>query len=116
MLYYKFERIFNARRIFKPFSYLQKAGFSGNFASRIKNERVSRLELKQLERLCLLLRCTPNDLMEWIPEENTDFEKNHPLNDLRKRTDQIDLLNIINSIPLGKLDKIEQMINEELNK
>ena len=68
MLYYNFDRIFRARAIDRPFSYLQKAGFSPNFASRIKNNRVSRLNLLQMERLCLLLKCTPLDFMEWKPE------------------------------------------------
>lgn len=115
MLKYNFERIIKARGIEKPFTYFQNAGFSDNFASKIKNNRISRLENKQLERLCLLLKCTPNDLMEWTPDSNTDFDEKHPMHILRKTKTDIDLLKTINSVPLGQLERIEQLIKNEIN-
>jgi len=39
--------MFKARGIDKPFAFLQKAGFSDNFSSKIKNNRVSRLDLNR---------------------------------------------------------------------
>jgi len=116
MIIYRFDRIFKARGIDKPFALLQKAGFSANFSSKIKNSRVSRLSLKQIERLCLLLKCTPNDLMAWIPDKDEHYSDNHPLNELRMSESEIDMVKIINSIPLGKLELIEQLIKKELEK
>lgn len=116
MLIYRFDRIFKARGIAHPFTYLRNAGFSDTLASRIKNNKVKRLGMIHLEKLCILLKCTPNDVVAWVPDSKTDIEADHPLNSLRQTDTEIDLVKTINSIPLGKLEKIEQLIKDELNK
>lgn len=116
MIKYNFERIFKARGISRPFSFLKANNFSDNFASRIKNNRVARLDMKHLERLCLLLKCTPNDIMEWNPESNTDYDASHPLNEIRRTINEVDLVKTISSIPLGKLEEIENLIKEKIEK
>ena len=113
MLQYNFNRIFKAKGIDKPFSYLKQAGFSDNFSTNVKNDRINRLSLDLLERLCLKLGCTPNDFLEWTPEKDTVLDNNHPLNEL-KRTDKIlDLTRTLNSLPLSKLEEIEKIINDK---
>jgi len=114
MIKYNFERIFKARGIARPFSFLQKNGFSDNFASRIKNNKVARLNPQHLERLCLLLKCTPNDLMEWIPDDISVIDDAHPLNEIRRPSAEIDLVRTINSIPLGKIEEIENIIRAHI--
>ena len=114
MIEYNFERIFKARGINKPFTYLVKAGFSDNFATKIKNHRVKRIGLKELEKLCIILRCTPNDFFEWTPDANDKTDKEHPLNVIRKSDKVIDLTKTLNSIPLGELEEIEAIINEKI--
>ena len=116
MIKYNFERIFRARGIARPFSFLQRNGFSDNFASRINNNRVARLDMKQLERLCLLLKCTPNDIMEWNPESVTDLDKSHPLNEIRRPIAEVDMVKTISSIPLCQLEEIENLIKEQIEK
>lgn len=116
MIVYRFDRLFKARGIERPFTFLQQAGFSMNFASKIKNNRVSRLNMKQMEKLCLLLKCTPNDMMAWIPDKNAPYDDDVPLAALRMSETEIDMVKTINSIPLGKLERIEQLIREELKK
>lgn len=114
MIRYNFDRMFKARGIIKPFTYLTKAGFSDNFATKIKNDRVRRIGLVELEKLCLLLRCTPNDFYEWIPDDDTRMDKDHPLQSIRKSDKVFDLTKTLNSVPLGELDKIEELINERI--
>lgn len=115
MLRYNFKRIFKARGIEKPFTFLRKAGFSENFASRVKNNRVARLNLEYIEKLCILLNCTPNDLMEWTPDQSNNIDKNHPLYKIQKPTKIIDITKILNAVPIEKLDEIESIINDKLN-
>ncbi len=116
MLKYNFYRIFKARGIEKPHAYLRKAGFSDNFASKIKNSKTRRIELNELERLCLLLRCTPNDFLEWIPESNTDISDNHPMNNMKKPEHEVDFVKTLNEVPLGKLEELEQILKKHLGK
>jgi len=114
MLNYNFDRVFRARGIDKPFTYLKKAGFSDNFASKVKNNRVSRLNLKEIERICIVLKCTPNDIMEWQPVSDNETIESHPLSELRKTVTDVDLVKTISSIPLGQVGRIEKLIKEEI--
>ena len=115
MITYNFDRIFKARGIERPFSYLRQAGFSDNFATKIKNNRVARLNLKEIERLCIVLKCTPNDLYEWEPDKDSQIEKDHPIYTIKKSEKTINLTKLMNSVPLGQLDAIEKLIHETLN-
>jgi DNA-binding Xre family transcriptional regulator len=116
MLTYNFERVFKAKGIDRPFTFLRQAGFSDNFATKVKNNRVSRLDLRLLERLCLKLGCSPNDFMEWTPDKDQVVDKNHPINVIKKTDKIIDMTKTLNSVPLSKLEEIERLINEQLNK
>ncbi|MGQ1787464.1 MULTISPECIES: helix-turn-helix domain-containing protein [unclassified Saccharicrinis] len=116
MLRYNFKRVFRARGIEKVHAYLRKAGFSDNFATKIKNNNAKRLELKDVERLCLALRCTPNDFMEWTPEPNTEISENHPMNNLKKPKHEVDFVKTLNEVPLGKLEELDRILKEHLSK
>ena len=113
-LTFNFSRIFKARGIDKPFSFLVNIGYSDNFATRIVNNRIKRLDLVNIEKLCELLQCTPNDLLEWIPDSNDKINDNHPLNLIKRNDKVIQLTKILNSIPLDKLNEIERVINNEI--
>lgn len=116
MITYNFDRIFKARAIERPFTFLRKAGFSDNFATKIKNNKVLRLNLIEIERLCIVLRCTPNDFYIWEPDNDNNVDKEHPINLIKKSDKAINLSKILNSIPLGQLDEIEKLINQEIMK
>ncbi len=114
MLRYNFSRILKARGIEKPVGYLKNAEFSDNFAIKVKNNRVVRINLRELERLCLVLQCTPNDFYEWIPDKDVQTDPNHPLNAVKKSEKVIDLTKMLNSIPLGYLEDIQSVIEEKM--
>lgn len=116
MLHYHFDRIFKARGIEKPFTFLVSAGISRQFASKIYNNKVKRLNFDVMERLCVLLNCTPNDFMEWIPDKNTNVPEDHALRMLEKPDKPIDFTQKLNAIPLGKIDDISQLIDEYLKR
>ena len=116
MLIYNFTRVFKSRGIDRPFSFLVKHGYSNNFATRVANSRVSRLNLTELEKLCVMLQCTPNDLMQWIPGSSDNDNDEHPLAPLKRNNKVVELTKILNSIPLDKLDDIESIIKKEIEK
>ena len=76
MLKFNFQRILKARGIEKPYSYLVQEGFSRNIAVRMNTGKMKTMDLQGLEKLCERFECTPNDLLEWVPERYvTDTEK-----------------------------------------
>ena len=114
MLRYNFDRIFKARGITRPFTYLMQSGFSDNIATKLKNNRAKRLDLETVERLCLLFKCTPNDLMEWIPDKDFENDGEHPLNAIRQSNKELDIARTLSSIPLARLEEIDELIREKL--
>jgi DNA-binding Xre family transcriptional regulator len=109
-----FERIFKARGIHKPFAFLKRAGFSDSFASKVKNNRVSRLDLRMIERLCIAFRCAPHDLMEWIPDSDSDVDAAHPISVIRRSDKLIDITKTLNNIPLNQLDEVDELIKQHV--
>lgn len=112
MLKYNFAKVFKARSVDRPFTYLRQAGFSDNFATKVKNNRVKRLNLDLLERLCLSLNCTPNDFMEWSPDKDQMDYKDSALNELKRADKILELTRSLNLLPLSKLEVIERLIDE----
>jgi DNA-binding Xre family transcriptional regulator len=116
MLTFNFTRIFKARGIDKPFSYLVKAGYSDNFATRVVNNRLQRLNLTDVEKLCELLQCTPNDLLEWIPDSKDKTNDTHPLVSIKRSDKMVHLTQVLNAIPLDKISEIESLIKMEIGR
>lgn len=112
MLQFNLSRIFAARGIAKPFGYLRKAGFSVYSATKFQNTDGTRFDVKAIEKLCTILHCTPNDLLEWVPSKNDMLESNHPLLTLQRNDVILDISRKLNSVSLEKLKKIDKLINE----
>ena len=108
MLIYHLKQLTTNRGIQKPISFLlnayptAKRALFGTFAS---------IRFLQIKNLCIAFHCTPNDLMEWIPEENTQTE-NHPLKTLLRKQLPQQLQNIMADIPVSKLKEFEDKMLE----
>ncbi|MBI9033984.1 MAG: helix-turn-helix transcriptional regulator [Bacteroidales bacterium] len=116
MLTYNFQRIFKARGIERPYSYLVNAGFSTEYASKINQKQVKRMDLREMEKFCILMRCTPNDLFEWTAEAEKQVDADHPINQIKKTDKAVDLIKTLSNVPLAHLPAIEDKIKEELGK
>jgi DNA-binding Xre family transcriptional regulator len=114
MLKFSFDRIFKAKGIDKPYSYLTKIGFSENFATKVKNDKIKSIGLKQLERFCINFRCTPNELFDWHPDKDLFIDADHPLHTITKSERVIDMMNILHSLELDEIGEIEGVINDKL--
>jgi DNA-binding Xre family transcriptional regulator len=113
MLRFNFTRVFKARGVDRPFTYLKKAGYSASFATRVSNNKVEGMNLKHVERLCILFQCTPNDLLEWIPDRKDPIGDKQTLATLSRNEKTVQLIQMINSITLDRLNAIEAVIKKE---
>lgn len=105
--------IFAARGIVKPNAFLRSNGFTANTASDIVVGKVKVLNLKRLEVLCLLLNCTPHDLLEWAPDANITETKKFELSNLIKEKKVVVLSEELRGLPLNKIDEIHRFIEEK---
>ncbi len=112
MLVFNLTNIFQARGITNPAGFLRKNGFSYDSAMRFNSSQMLKPSLRLIEKLCILLNCTPNDILEWIPDEGANYADNLAINNLKKGKKEYNYLKMIKNLPLEKIDAIEKMINE----
>ena len=119
MLKYNLKRLINNRAVLQPVGHLKKFGFTFTTASRIVGGRFTTLKLSQLENLCIAFHCTPNDLLEYTPDEKIKT-KDHPLTTLIRNEQTKKVNEILNDIPIDMLasftNKIDELKKEMLKK
>ena len=110
MLTYNIREICAARGIERPFSYLVKNGFTYGVAARlVRNEPLS-IRLDHIEQLCILLYCTPDDLITWKPTKDKPIPPDHPLQRLKKDQALTDLYGTLKTLPLDRLNEVADFI------
>jgi DNA-binding Xre family transcriptional regulator len=110
MLKFNLKPIFAARGIERPYSLLLKAGFTKNVAHKLLNDEFATMRLRQLDKVCTILNCTPNDLIFWTPNNNETISKNHPLRSLKEHEVDLDWQDTIKTVPLNQLKQIISII------
>ena len=68
------------------------------------------MNLDNLEKLCLLLKCTPHDLLEWEPPSDIKVTESHPLYPLIRDDEPYNILSHINKLPLSKVKEVQEFI------
>ena len=116
MLTFNITRVIRMRGISEPFAYLVKAGFPRGFASRAVNNRLSHVDLAHLEKLCVMFRCTPNDLLEWRANDSTPASENLPLNALIRTNAPTPLSQMLKTVSIEKMEELESIIRKEIEK
>src|SRR5579863_2860277 len=110
MLNLSLKRILKARGVEQPYKFLVQNGFVPFTAHKYKNGHVEHMRLDHIERLCVLLNCTPNDVFEWTPNDLLDDNPDHPLQRVRRREKKIEINKMLAKLSLEKLEEIEKLI------
>lgn len=83
MLTLNLKSIFTARGIDNAFTFLMKNGFPRGAATKLLNNEKPYIRFDQIEKLCEILVCEPNDLFIFQANKNQLLAENHPLNKLK---------------------------------
>ncbi|MFZ1518973.1 MAG: helix-turn-helix transcriptional regulator [Ignavibacteriaceae bacterium] len=105
--------LFAAKSIVKPNWFLRKHGFTAVTASRIVTGGVKELHLDRLEKLCLLLNCTPHDLLEWTPDENLSEPKRFELSKLIKEKKIVVLSEELRGLNLAEVEEVYRFVENK---
>jgi hypothetical protein len=104
MLRYNIERMILLRGHTDPKSYLKRMGYTRYVISHLL-AKPRHLDITYIERFCHELRCTPNELMEWVPSESELIEENHPLTRLRRKEISTPVYSTLLNVPADRLDE-----------
>jgi DNA-binding Xre family transcriptional regulator len=95
----------------KAYAFLMSLGISHNIAQRLAAGDTKKIPLDHLEKICIALRCTPNDLLDW-QADNQAVDADHPLHALNRDTARLKNLEKLKSLPLDKLERLNELIGE----
>jgi DNA-binding Xre family transcriptional regulator len=112
MLKFNPRRVFRLRGINNDMTFMMKNGFIRSTASNLLNGHTNYVKDSHLEKLCLLLHCTPNDLFDWTPGKDTLIADDHPIHALKRGLPPKSVSEIVKDLPLDKLDKVESLLQQ----
>lgn len=112
MLKFNPKKVFALRGIEKTTNFLVKIGFSYPQASAFLKSESRFVKIRDIERLCLALNCTPNDLFEWQADNEAVLPENHSLKALSKSGEAKNLQELIKDIPSDRLALVESLLDE----
>jgi hypothetical protein len=92
-----------------------KNGFAPASATNMLKYYPLVFKVKALEKLCIALNCTPNDLFEWRDGKNESLAENHSLNSIRKEAVAKNFSEIMKDVPLERAGEVESFL-ESLKK
>ena len=114
MLIYNLRRVFALRGIVQPYKFLVDNGIPSASATNMLRNYPIVFKVKSLEKLCVALNCTPNDLFEWRDGKDTPLPENHSLNTLRREAAR-KISEMVGDLPLEKMKEVEDFL-ESLRK
>ena len=116
MLKLNISRVLALKGIDNSYSFLKAHGYKHNKAYHLSRSLTQKIDLNNLEDICLSLNCTPNDLFEWTPSKpETDIE-GHALQSIRRKDAAVGLVKLVQGLPVEQMDEIERMILEKVRK
>lgn len=87
MLQLRVKKLMKEKGIKAPLTAMMKAGISQGVAQKYLSNKKIWILYEHIEMLCLLLRCEPNDLFEFVPDGKTVVDEAQPLNKLKPKPD-----------------------------
>lgn len=105
-------RIFKMRGLSGHLIRLVRAKITRRTAHGFLDGSAKTVKLKHLEKMCLLLNCTPNDLFDWKPDEESNPPESHSLYSLRKNVEIKNFSEKLKDVPIEKLKEINQFIED----
>ena len=90
-------------------------GFAPATARNFQGFGVRRINFEHLERICLALNCTPNDLLEWHPADNQATPETQALIKLTRNQD-VDISKLLSTLPMEKFEQIAEILQDSSSK
>jgi DNA-binding Xre family transcriptional regulator len=115
MLQLQLSNVLRQRGIQDPIKFLVKKGFTYHTAHRLVNNLVDSVSYSNLEKLCIILNCTINDLFLWSKDNNDDVSESHPINKLAAEANPTSISQALMQLPYDKIMQLEKIVNELKN-
>jgi DNA-binding Xre family transcriptional regulator len=112
MLKLNIARVLHLRGIYDTNEYLRGLGYSRNKVIRLAKDQLESFNRYDMERICLDLNCTPNDLLEWRPSQKMNVDDDHALRALERRKAALGVVELVQGLPVEEVEAVERFILE----
>ncbi|MES2621485.1 MAG: helix-turn-helix transcriptional regulator [Bacteroidota bacterium] len=85
MMQIRIKEMIKEKGIKFPYAAMVKAGISRGVALKYMKNKKQYVLLKDVEILCLLFRCVPNDLYVWVPNDALQDDPTQPLQAIKPK-------------------------------
>ena len=92
--------------------YLVQQGMKYYAVNRILTGKVDTITYATIEQFCLHCNCTPDDLFVWEPGDLINVADNYPLNKLKPKPVVPSPVDRIKKLPVSKLVKLQEFMDE----
>ena len=117
MLRFNVMRVMNLRGIRQPWVFMVQNGFIRSTASNFFNGNVLEIKVKHIEKLCVLLNCTPSDLFEWQTDANSPVvAETHALKSLVREKSAPTITEIVKDLPIEQMEEISELLKQMKDK
>lgn len=106
------QNLFIVRNIDKPRAWMIKHGISPQIADRLLKNEQRHLKYDDIEKLCLGLNCSPDDLFIWQPDTKADDLPEHPLQGIRSDRPLPDLAVQLSNSTIDELKIVSDFITK----
>lgn len=111
VLYLDLKRILGDRGITEnPIHFLRRAGFTDHMANKLYYNKIDGTSYRNLEKLCIALTCSPNELFSWQAGEGQSLPANHPLQKRKPSAEAGTLGKAIRELPPDQLEELRQFV------
>lgn len=104
-----------ARGIDRPYSYLVNAGFSPTDARELLNTDISHFTIAQINKLCEVLHCSPDELLE-SSGQLVNMTDSGLLSALKRSSKTSNWLHNLKENSLQELSKLKEVVKNYKNK
>ena len=111
MLYLDIVKACNNKGIDNPRRWLVQNGFSHVAAARLLQNTQESINYATLDKLCILLFCTPNELLSWQPAANAAIAANHPLEKLKHVSADQSISGKLKTLPPEKIEEVQKFLD-----
>lgn len=89
---------------------LVKGGIEHQKAWRMATGRMKKWEVKDIERLCEIFKCSPNDLFVLELEKGKRYGPEHPMRELLRINESTDVVAFLKTQPMARVKLFEEMM------
>lgn len=93
---------------------VDRAGINPVNASKMLKGRTDLIRISQIEKICRVMNCTPNDIFEWKPSPKDELlPEHHPLRTLEGKKEELEFLERISTMSTAQLHEVMRKVDDK---